>query len=297
MAGAVYGLMCVGLGLIFGVMRVINFAQGEFLMLGMYAALYLAGMGGVALLGPAIGPFVAALLAAPVLYAAGVLIHRFLLSRVTATGRSGAHEEAQHSQLILTLGIALVLQNGGLLLFGSEPRGIRTPLSSDAWEMGAAGIGVFVNQARLVSAVIAAAAAALLFTVINRSRMGKSLKAASDNAEAATYMGIDVMRSHRVAFALGVAATGVAGGLVATYATFQPYVGLEYVIIMYTGVVLGGMGSVPGAFWGGMLIGLVQQLSVLVLPAQLQNAAIFVVFLAVMLLKPQGLFGRNVERT
>jgi len=133
-------------------------------------------------------------------------------------------------------------------------------------------------------------------TFINRSRHGKILRAAADNAEAATYMGIRVTRAHRLAFALGAGISAIAGGLVATYYPFQPYVGLEFIIVMYAGVVLGGMGSVIGAFWGGITIGLVQQLSTLVLPQQLQNATIFVVFLLIILLRPQGLFGRNVER-
>jgi branched-chain amino acid transport system permease protein len=109
-------------------------------------------------------------------------------------------------------------------------------------------------------------------------------------------MGIRVTRAHRLAFALGAGISAIAGGLVATYYPFQPYVGLEFIIVMYAGVVLGGMGSVIGAFWGGLTIGLVQQLSTLVLPQQLQNATIFVVFLLIILLRPQGLFGRNVER-
>ena len=109
-------------------------------------------------------------------------------------------------------------------------------------------------------------------------------------------MGIDVDGAYRIAFGIGIGITAIAGGLVATYNPFQPYIGLDFVIIMYAGVVLGGMGSILGAFWGGMTIGLVQQLSTLVLPTQLQNAAIFVVFLLIVLLRPQGLFGRATER-
>ena len=133
--------------------------------------------------------------------------------------------------------------------------------------------------------------------MIGRSRLGKSLRAAADNPEAATYMGIDVDHAHRIAFALGVGVTAIAGGLLATNYPFHPYVGLEYVIIMYAGVVLGGLGSIIGPFWGGMTIGLVQQLSTLVLPTQLQNTAIFVVFLLIVFFMPQGFFGRVVERT
>jgi branched-chain amino acid transport system permease protein len=127
--------------------------------------------------------------------------------------------------------------------------------------------------------------------------LGKSLRAAADNPEAAIYMGIDVARAHRLAFGFGVAITAIGGGLLASSISFQPYVGLEYVIVMYAGVVLGGLGSVSGAFLGGLTIGLVQQLSTLFLPNQLQNTAIFVVFLAIVLLRPQGLFGRAARRT
>jgi branched-chain amino acid transport system permease protein len=299
LVGCIYGLMCLGLGLIFGVMRVINFAQGDFLMLGMYFTLYLAaGLAGTAVFGSAATPFVAALCAGPALFVGGYFLHRLLVSRVTGIRVAGIEGEGHYAQLILTLGVALILENGGLILFGSTPQSVRTPLSASAWEIPLlhdAG-AVFVNKARSIAALISIAAAAGLYWFIGHSRLGKALRAAADNPEAATYMGIDVDRAHRIAFGIGTGVTAVAGGLVATYSSFQPYVGLEFVIIMYAGVVLGGMGSMLGAFWGGMTIGLVQQLSSLVLSPQLQNSAIFVVFLLIVLMRPQGLFGRPAER-
>jgi len=301
MVGCLYGLMCTGLGMIFGVMRVINFAQGDLMMLGMYAAWYLfTGFGLLAVLGPYAGPIVGAIMAGPILFVAGWFIHRFLVSRVTGVKVASTEGAGHYAQLILTLGVALILQNGGLILFGSEPRSVRTPLSSSAWEIGPLidndFVSVFLNQGRAVGAVVSIAVTVALFLFVSRSRLGKALRAAADNPEAAVYMGIDVDRAHRVAFAVGTGVTAIAGGLVAIYYPFQPYVGLEFVIVMYAGVVLGGLGSITGAFWGGMLIGLVQQLSTLILPVQLQNTAIFVVFLGVIFLRPQGLFGRNVER-
>jgi branched-chain amino acid transport system permease protein len=297
--GSVYALMCVGLGLIFGVMRVINFAQGEFLMLGMYGTLYAytwLALGSI--LGPYVGPIVGALIAGVVVYFFGILLHRYLLVRVTGIRVAGSEGEGHYPQLILTLGLSLILANAGLIFFGSTPENIRTPLSASAWEIGpfAGELSVFLNKARSVAFLVSVAVAVVLFFFITRTRIGKMLRAAADNPEAALYMGIDVERAHRIAFGLGCAITAVAGGLVATYYPFQPYVGLEFVIIMYAGVVLGGMGSIGGAFWGGLTIGLVQQLSTLVLPTQLQNTAIFVVFLLIMMLRPEGLFGRNVER-
>lgn len=301
LAGAIYGLMCVGLGLIFGVMRVINFAQGDFMMLGMYVAYYLFLSFGIqTAFGSTLGPYVAILLSGPLLFLFGFWIHKLLISRVTGQRTATLEGEGHFAQLILTLGVALVLQNGGLIVFGSVLASIRTPLSSSAWEIGPLWndlISIFINKARGIAAIISIAAMIGLAALITRTRMGKALRAAADNPVAATYMGIDIDKAHRIAFGLGTAVTAVAGGLLATNYPFHPYIGIDYVIVMYAGVVLGGMGSITGAFWGGMTIGLVQQLSTLVLPTQLQNAAIFVVFLLIIFLRPQGFFGRMVERT
>lgn len=300
LTGAIYGLMCVGLSVIFGVMRVINFAHGDFMMLGMYAAFYAFGAFGLQSAFGAAGPYAAAVLAGPVIFLAGVLAHKFLVSRVTGMRGSALSAEGHYAQLILTLGIALILQNGGLYLFGSAPVSIPTPLASSAWEVGPLygdAVSVFINQGQTVAAVIAVAVVIAFVLFMGRSALGKSLRAAADNPEAATYMGIDVGRAHRLAFGLGVGVTAIGGGLLASGSSFQPYVGLEYVIVMYAGVVLGGLGSVSGAFLGGLTIGLVQQLSTLLLPNQLQNTAIFVVFLAIVLLRPQGLFGKALRRT
>lgn len=301
LTGAIYGLMCVGLSVIFGVMRVINFAHGDFMMLGMYTAFYAFGALGLpAIFGANIAPYVAALLAGPVIFFCGVITHRFLVSKVTGMRGSTLAAEGHYAQLILTLGIALILQNGGLYLFGSSPVSIPTPLASSAWEVGPLYgdfVSVFINQGQLIAAIIAVVVVLAFVLFMGRSQLGKSLRAAADNPEAATYMGIDVAKAHRMAFGFGVGITAIGGGLLASGISFQPYVGLEYVIVMYAGVVLGGLGSVSGAFLGGLTIGLVQQLSTLFLPNQLQNTAIFVVFLAIILLRPNGLFGHAARRT
>jgi branched-chain amino acid transport system permease protein len=301
LAGSIYGLMCVGLALIFGVMRVINFAQGDFMMLGMYVAYYLFGALGIqAVFGNILGPYIAVLLAGPVLFIIGYGIHWALISHVSGTRTAQLEGEGHYAQLVLTLGIALILQNGGQMLFGSVLASIQTPLSSSAWEIGPLWgdlISIFINRSRGIAAFFSIVTIVVLALLIGRSRLGKSLRASADNPVAATYMGIDVDHAHRIAFALGVAITAIAGGLLATNYPFHPFIGLEYVIVMYAGVVLGGMGSIAGAFWGGMTIGLVQQLSTLILPTQLQNTAIFVVFLLIVFLKPQGFFGRVTERT
>ena len=297
--GCIYGLMCIGLGLIFGIMKVVNFAQGELLMLGMFASFYLVTGGGVlAFLGPYIGPFVGALLAGPIVFVFGALLHRFLISRVSGLRTAGSIDDGHFGQLIITLGISLILQNGGMIVFGTIPVTVRTPLSSSAFLIGPVygDATIFLNKAKLVACAVAIITALVLYFMLEFTRVGKALRAAADNPTAATYMGIDVDKYYRMAFALGSGITAIAGGLMATYLSFGSFVGFDYVIIMYSGVVLGGIGSIMGAFWGGMTVGMVQQMSALVLPPQLQNAAIFIVFLLIVMLRPQGLFGRSAER-
>ncbi|WP_428099216.1 branched-chain amino acid ABC transporter permease [Candidatus Rariloculus sp.] len=300
LTGAIYGLMCVGLSIIFGVMRVINFAQGEFLMLGMYFAYYCFGMiGGYIIFGDLIAPFIAALAAGPAVFLIGVLVHKGLVSQVTGVRGSTLEAEGHHAQLILTLGISLILANGGLIVFGSAPVSISTPLSSTPWIVGplyGEDILLFVNQAQTIAALIAVAVVVSFAALMANSRLGRALRAAADNPVAAVYMGIDVDRAYRIAFGFGVGITAVGGGLLASTNPFQPYVGIDYVVVMYAGVVLGGLGSLRGAFYGGLTIGLVQQLSALFLPNQLQNTAIFVCFLLIVLYRPDGLFGRAARR-
>lgn len=300
LTGAIYGLMCVGLSIIFGVMRVINFAQGEFMMLGMYAAFYCFGFVGAHIFfADLIAPFLSALLAGPLVFLAGVLLHKLFVSKVTGLGGSELEAEGHYAQLILTLGLSLILANGGLVVFGSAPVSISTPLSSTPWIVGplwGEDILIFVNQGQTIAALMAVAVVAAFALLMSGSRLGRSLRAAADNPHAAVYMGIDVDKAYRIAFGFGVAITAIGGGLLASSYPFQPYVGIDYVIVMYAGVVLGGLGSLRGAFFGGLTIGLVQQLSALFLPNQLQNTAIFVCFLLILLLKPDGLFGRAVRR-
>jgi branched-chain amino acid transport system permease protein len=298
--GSMYGLMCVGLTIIFGVMRVINFAQGEFMMLGMYFAYFcFAWFGTYAFFGGLWFPFFLALLAGPAVFLVGIFLHRLLINAVT--GRRGNKLEAQghYAQLVLTLGIALVLQNGGLFLFGSTPVSVANELSYSAWEWGPMvgdRVSVFVNQAQTISGLLALVVVIGFAVLMGKSRLGKSLRASADNPDAAIYMGINVDRAHRLAFGFGVGITAIGGGLLASNAPFQPYIGTEYVIIMYAGVVLGGLGSIRGAFLGGLSIGILQQVSAIILPNQLQNTVIFICFLIIILFRPQGFFG-NKDRT
>ena len=301
LVGSMYGLLCTGLGMIFGVIRVINFAQGEFMMLGMYATLLVGAMLSVTLgLGPAAGAYLAIVIAAALLAGVGWVLQRYVISRISGSRVVGSDNEGHFAQLILTLGLSLVISNLALIWFGSSARTVQSPLASSSWTFGpytAGAITIFVNQARAIGCLGAIAASIGLYLIVQRTRSGTSMRAAADNPTAATLVGIDVDKAYARAFAIGSAATALAGGLIAMYYPFHPYIGFEFVIIMYAGVVLGGMGSMLGAFWGGFAMGLIQQLSTYFLPFPLQNATIFLLFLVVVLLRPQGLFGRSVERT
>jgi branched-chain amino acid transport system permease protein len=281
LVGGVYALMSIGLALIFGVMRVVNFAQGDFMMLGMYLTYYYALAGGI-------DPLLGALLTIPPFFAAGVLVHRVLLARVTGGGDPAREMDAQ---LILTLGLSLVITNATTMLLTPTPRAIRTSYATQAFALGP----VLVNEARAYAFGMALLLAAAVYAFLTRTDLGKALRAAADDPEAAGYQGIDVRRMHGLAFGTGIALVAAAGGLLATYYPIEPNVAVNFIVLMFVAVVLGGLGSIPGAFVGGLIIGLVQSLTVLVLPLQLQNVGVFVAFLLVLYLRPQGLFGRRAR--
>ena len=280
LVGGVYALMSIGLGLIFGVMRVVNFAQGDFMMLGMYLTFFYA-------VAASIDPLLGALLTLPPFFLLGWVVHRLLLARVTG-GDPGRQQDAQ---LILTLGLSLVITNATTMILTPTPRGIHTSYATQAFALGP----VLLNQARSYAFVMALVLAGLVYLFLTRTDLGRALRAAADDPEAASYQAIDVRTMHGLAFGVGVALVAAAGGLLATYYPIEPTVAGNFIVLMFVAVVLGGLGSIPGAFVGGIIIGLVQSLTLLVLPFQLQNTGVFVAFLLVLYLRPQGLFGRRAR--
>jgi branched-chain amino acid transport system permease protein len=281
LVGGVYALMSIGLALIFGIMRVVNFAQGDFMMLGMYLTFYYA----VAL---GIDPLLGALLSIPPFFVLGLLVHRAFLARVTGGGDPNREMDAQ---LILTLGLSLVITNATTMILSPMPRSINAPYASRAFEVGP----LLLNQARSYAFATALLLAGAVYVFLTRTDLGKALRAAADDPEAAGYQGIDVRTMHGVAFGLGIALVAAAGGLLATSHPIEPTVAVNFIVLMFVAVVLGGLGSIPGAFVGGLVIGLVQSLTLLLLPLQLQNVGVFVAFLIVLYVRPQGLFGRRAR--
>jgi len=281
LVGGVYALMSIGLALIFGVMRVVNFAQGDFMMLGMYLTYFFA-------IGYQVDPLLGALVTIPPFFALGLLVHRVLLVRVTG---GGDPQREMDAQLILTLGLSLIITNATTMILSPMPRGIRTAYATQAFAAGP----ILVNQARAYAFLMALLLAAAVYVFLTRTDLGKALRAAADDPEAAGYQGINVRAMHGIAFGVGIGLVAAAGGLLATYHPIEPTVAVNFIVLMFVAVVLGGLGSIPGAFVGGLLIGLVQSLTLLVLPFQLQNVGVFIAFLLVLYLRPQGLFGQRMR--
>lgn len=296
--GCTYGLMCAGLGLIFGIMRVTNFAQADFMTLAMYF--------GWAVTGGIVSGFVSlplylatALLSFAVFCGVGAVVYQTVMGRVSGMRTIGMDDSGHRAQLILTLGLSIFIQSVCLMLFGTAPHSIATAIAQQSWTIGPLigdDVMLFLNKARVLAAAVSFAVLVGTIALLRFTPLGRRLRGTADNPTAAIYVGINVDASYRWAFVLGIGITAIAGVLVATYYPFQPYTGFDFVIIMYTGVVLGGMGSIAGAFLGGTIIGLIQQMSTLILPTQLQNTALFAVFLLILIVRPTGLFGRNAER-
>lgn len=276
--GGTYALLAAGLGLIFGVMRVVNFAQADFMMVAMY-------LGYVLWTGLQVDPLLVAPVAFVALLVIGIAVHRILVSRVS--GRRENHD----AQVILTLGIGIVLQNTVLLIFGSSPRVVNPPYANRGWRVAE----LYVDQARTYAFLVVVAAAVGLWVFLQRTLTGRAIRASSQDWEAATYMGIDVRRTHSLAFGIGLGLTAIGGVMLGTFQPAGPFVGVEYVVVMFVAVVLGGLGSVTGALAGGLIIGLVQSVSQVWASAQLANVWVFVLFLLILYVRPQGLLGRAMR--
>ena len=275
--GVSYGVLAAGLALIFGVMKIINFAHAAFAVLAMYFPAYwfLQWWG--------IDPFVSVFISLPLFFVFGYATQRLLIERVI--GRP----EAESSTLIMTLGFSLLIENFILLVWSGLPRIINQPYTLATWKIG----DVLFNKAQTYSLIISLFLIAGLYLFLNMTMMGKGLRAAADDPEGCAYMGINLRRVYGCAFGLGIALTAAGGCLMATYRPFNPFFGETIIVILFAAVVLGGMNSIAGALLGGLFIGLVQQLGTLIVPVSLQNVAVFLLFVVFLYVRPQGLLGKK----
>jgi branched-chain amino acid transport system permease protein len=275
--GGVYALIAVGLTLIFGVMKIINFAHGEFLMFGMYFAFFLSTLFGI-------DPYLSAIMALPVFLLFGWGIQTFLIRPVL-----GAPDMIQ---ILLTVGISLVLQNLALFFFSADFQSLNLSYSGMTFEVGSAR----VSLSRLMACVVALSVAGGLYLFLQKTDLGKALRACAEEREGALAVGIDVERMYKVAFGLGISCVAIAGILMTPFFYIAPTVGVPFTLTAFVVVVLGGLGNIPGALVGGLIVGLVESLGEIMLPAaSLKSLATFSIFILILLLRPQGLFGQKLS--
>jgi len=274
--GGVYGVMAVGLSLVFGVLGILNFAQAEFLMVGMYVAWFAWYWLG---LDPLLGAFLSLLLG----FGLGALVERVLLAHIMRA--------PPVAQIFLTVGLLIVMQNLALLAFGSESRSVLTPYQTVSFTLGP----VFIPAPFLAAFAAALVVSVGLWLVMTRTWFGRAIRATAQNRMAATAYGVDTKQIHTIAFGLGTGLTAFGGGIILPYTAVNPTSGDQFVVLMFTVTVLGGLGNVLGALLGGVIVGVIQSGSALVLPVQLQNLALFVIFIALLAVRPQGLLGSSAR--
>jgi branched-chain amino acid transport system permease protein len=267
--------MAVGLTLIFGVMRVVNFAHGDMMVWGMYLAWLLATQAGV-------DPYLGFVVCAGALFVLGAAVQRGLVHRIV---------DAPHEmQILLMLGVALVLENAALIAFGPEPTRVRSPLSASAIWLGP----LFVDVARLVTFAVAIALTLVLWLFLFRTDLGAHIRAAADNGYGALVIGTDVRRVYAVAFGIGAACVGAAGALTAPIVPFQPSLGLSASVVSFNIVIIGGMGSLAGAFLGGLLVSVAESLGAVFLEPSLKELVSFSLLILILIVRPAGLFGKRL---
>ena len=272
MTGAVYALVALGLTLIYGVLHIINFAHGALLTAAMFAAFFAHKTLGL-------DPYVAAVGLTPLFFFVGYGLQRFVIG-------PAAHGEDQNI-LLVTLGLAVVIENALLYAFRADTRTINLPYAFDVVEVGTA----FLAVPRVIAFGTVIGVAFLLWLLMSFSRTGKAIRAVAKEKLGAELSGIDVAHIYAVTFGLGTACLAIAACLLIPSYYVNPSAGNAFVLIAFTIVVLGGMGSVAGALLGGLFVGVVESLSGLYLGESLGQIGIFVMFILVLLFRPSGFFG------
>lgn len=276
MLGGLFAIVSVGLTLIFGIVKVVNFAHGEFLMIGMYGSYLVTTASGL-------HPFVAVIVVVPVLFFLGALTQRFLIQPLMTGG--------DHIQIFATVGLSTALINLALLIFGADiantpPHGLRMPL-----QIGP--VRVLLGQVAILAAAIVLVLGLQFF--LSRTQTGRAIRAVAQNRAAAELMGINVKQIYALTFGIGAACVGVASVLIAPLYPTSPNSGTYFVLTAFVVVVLGGLGSVGGAFAGALLIGLIDSFAGFYVSSDLREVAVFGIFLLILILRPSGLFGARLK--
>nr|WP_274387706.1 branched-chain amino acid ABC transporter permease [Salsipaludibacter albus] len=281
--GGVYGLVAMGLSLIFGVLEIINFAHGAFLTLAMYLTWVLAD-------GVGIDPYLTLLITPLLMFLVGAAVQKVVINP--------AMGQPLENQLLLTFALSILIENALLLAFSANPRSVRLDYANASIgpvEFPLRIGGAIIELPRIVAFVGGLAVAWALFSFLNRSRVGTAIRAAGLNRTGASLVGVNVDRIQVLTFGLGTAVAAAAGVLVLPFLTLEPTTGTQFNILSFVIVVLGGLGNIGGALVGGILIGLTQEIGGLLFPGQSKLLPVFIIFIATLFLKPEGLFGGGAE--
>ena len=274
--GAVYALIALGLTLIYGVLHIINFAHGAALMVALYGVYGLKTAAGV-------DPYAALPLMVVVMFVLGYALQRGVINR--------ASHGKDENILLVTLGVSIVLENLALLFFKSDTRTIETPYTLTTVAVDLFWAQAMIALPKIIAFAAALVASGLLILIVKHTDLGRAIRAVAKEKQGARLMGIDVDHIYAMSFGIGLACLGAAACLLLPAYYVNPQVGGGFVLVAFTIVVLGGRGSFAGALVGGLLIGVVESLGGLVLGESLGQVGIFLIFIAVLLLRPQGLFG------
>jgi branched-chain amino acid transport system permease protein len=270
--GGVYALVSIGVTLIFGVVKIVNFAQGEFVMIGMYISFFLATYLGV-------DPLLSLFVSMPVLFLTGLLIQHFLIRRVLALG--------DMPQIFLTFALSLLLINIALLLFTANYRTVETPYSYSAIHIGP----IYIAVAKLIAFAVAMALSAALWVFLRSTDLGKAMRAAAQNPDVAMLMGINPDRVFAVAVGIALALAGAAGSLLMPFYPAYPMVGQVFVLMAFVAVVLGTLGNVAGALIASLMMGVAESLGIQFVGADSGLIVVFLMLLLTLAVRPNGLFG------
>ena len=276
--GGIYALIAVGLTLIFGVMRVVNFAHGEFLMLGMYAAFW-----AFTLLHA--DPYLTLVVSLPLFFAVGWVSYRVVMRPVI--------HASHNAQVFTTVGLSIMLQNLALVLWSADAQFLRTSYYAIVVRVG----GAVFNLAQTVAFVIAILATAALFAFMRWSYTGKVMRATAQDRNAAALMGIDTDRIYAITWAVGITCVGVAGVLLAPIYPVYPTAGLQFVLIAYIAVVLGGLGDMAGALLAALLIAAIEVVGSYVIGTGGKEILYLLIFIVILVVRPAGLFGQRGAET
>jgi branched-chain amino acid transport system permease protein len=274
LTGLVYGLMALGLSVIFGVVRVVNFAHGEMMTIGMYLAVT-----AFAVLG--LDPLVVLLPIAAVLFAFGYALQKYVVNAFVTRPES--------TQFLLMIAIAIIMVNVLLIIFGPDARGVQTPYSYDSFAVG----GLIVDATKAYAAAASIVIAGGLFAFFRFTTIGTAIRACADNHTGALVVGLDVKHLYALTFGLGSACVGAAGAMMILLVDVTPALGPAYTLLAFIIVISGGLGSMPGALLGGVLIGLTEAMAGLIFTPSAKSMFGFAILVLVLLFRPQGILGRR----